>query len=94
VIQLTYLDNLSFALSVTAPIFLVMAVGWLLRRVGLIDGAFVETASELVFKVALPTLIFLNLAQLELATVLAPSQLALGLGIYLLGTWRLISPLP
>lgn len=82
---MTYLDNLSFALSVTAPIFIVMAAGWVLRRINMIDGGFVETASQLVFKVALPTLIFLNLAQLEIATVLDPGQLLFGLGATVAG---------
>lgn len=82
---MSYLENLSFALSVTAPIFLVMVTGWLLRRIRLIDADFVETASQLVFKVALPTLIFLNLAQLELTAVLHPEQLAFGLTATVLG---------
>ncbi len=82
---MTYLQNLSFALSVTGPIFIVMAAGWVLRRINLIDSGFVETASQLVFRVALPTLIFLNLAQLEIASVLDPSQLLFGLGATVAG---------
>lgn len=89
---MSYLDNLGFALSVTMPIFLVMAVGWFLRLVEIIDYAFVETGSQLVFKVALPTLIFLNLVQLELTSVFSPAQLALALGLTMAGfvlLWRL-----
>ncbi|QCF27752.1 AEC family transporter [Hydrocarboniclastica marina] len=62
-----------------------MGMGWVLRRAGLIDDAFVETASQLVFRVALPTLIFLNLSQLDLASVLDLNQLLFALGVTVLG---------
>ena len=74
-----YLSNLGFALSAVAPIFLVLAVGWVLRKVRMIDEPFVETASRLVFNVGLPSLIFVNLVTLDLNQVMMPHQLAYGL---------------
>ncbi len=73
---MTTQSNFLFALSAIAPIFLVLAVGWLLRRVQMVNDGFVETASRLVFNVGLPSLIFVNLVKLDLAQILAPRQLA------------------
>ncbi|WP_347332817.1 AEC family transporter [Marinimicrobium locisalis] len=49
-----------FSLSVTTPIFLMVALGSVLRRVGLIDETFINTASRLVFSVGLPVLLFFS----------------------------------
>lgn len=48
-----------FSVSVTAPIVLMVALGALLRRLGMIDEAFINTASRLVFTVGLPVLLFM-----------------------------------
>lgn len=88
--------NLLFAVSAIAPIFLVLAVGWFLRRVQLVDDAFVGTASKLVFNVALPSLIFVNLVKLDLQQVLHWAQLAYGLGATLVAfvvIWLASGPL-
>lgn len=61
------LGVLGFSLSVTAPIFLVLALGWWLRRIGMLDDGFVATASRLVFTVALPALLFISIAGTRLA---------------------------
>ncbi len=45
--------------NITSPIFLIILVGHLLRRTGLIDEAFITTSSRLVFTVTLPLLMFL-----------------------------------
>lgn len=48
-----------FSVSVTTPIFLMVALGAVLRRVGMIDEAFINTASRLVFTLGLPVLLFI-----------------------------------
>lgn len=55
------LDTFTFALSVTAPIFLTLLVGYGLARVGLLSESFVDDASKLVFLVTLPALLFFNI---------------------------------
>lgn len=58
-----FLGVLDFSLSVTGPIFVVLALGYGLRRGGLLDDAFVHTGSRLVFNVALPSLLFLSISR-------------------------------
>jgi len=57
-------------LDVTLPVFAMVFVGLGLKRLGWIDRAFVTTASALVFKATLPTLIFLSLIKADLAVAL------------------------
>ncbi|MGM0824940.1 MAG: AEC family transporter [Pseudomonadota bacterium] len=57
-------------LDVTLPVFAMVFVGLALKRIGWIDRAFVATASALVFKATLPTLIFLSLVKADLTVAL------------------------
>ncbi|MGP4845301.1 AEC family transporter [Marinobacter sp. 1Y8] len=81
---MSYLDNLLFALSVTAPIFLVMGTGWLLRRIGWITEDFEEVGSKLVFKLALPALILTSLVDLDLSSTVNPQHLGYGVATTLI----------
>ncbi|WP_231757463.1 AEC family transporter [Microbulbifer elongatus] len=54
-------ETFSFALAVTAPIFLTLLVGYGLARVRLLSESFVDDASKLVFLVTLPALLFFNI---------------------------------
>ncbi len=69
------LDSLSQTLETTLPVFIMVFVGMGLRRIGWIDGAFINTASALVFKATLPTLIFLSITRADLSTALNPDLL-------------------
>lgn len=60
------MDNLLFSLRVILPVFLLMALGYGLRRIRLIDGQFTKQANKLGFKVLLPTLLFYNVYQSDL----------------------------
>jgi predicted permease len=62
-------------ISVTAPVFSMLFLGVLLKRLGLIDGAFINTASALVFRGTLPTLLFLGIVQADLNAALKPALL-------------------
>lgn len=62
-------------ISVTAPVFSMLFLGVLLKRLGLIDGAFINTASALVFRGTLPTLLFLGIVKADLSTALQPALL-------------------
>lgn len=55
------MDTFAFALSVTGPIFLTLLIGYGLARRGLLTEAFVDGASQLVFLVTLPALLFFNI---------------------------------
>ena len=70
-------------LEITLPVFAMVFIGLGLRRWGLIDMAFIHTASALVFKATLPTLIFLSIIRADLDTTLNPGLL----GFYLVATF-------
>lgn len=55
-------ETWSFAFSVTMPNLLMMLLGVLLRRVGLMDDRFCDGATKLVFNLALPCLLFFSVA--------------------------------
>lgn len=69
-------------LETALPVFAMVFIGLGLRRIGWIDSAFVNTASSLVFKATLPTLIFLSILQADLETAFNPGVL----GFYFLAT--------
>ncbi len=62
-----FLTTLSFSFAVTGPIFVVVALGIWLRHIALINDAFVETGSKLVFNVALPALLFISISKTHIS---------------------------
>ena len=71
------LYELFFAtLEITLPVFAMVFIGLGLKRLGWIDQAFISTASSLVFKATMPTLIFLSIIRADLDTTLNPAMLA------------------
>lgn len=70
------IDIFARTLEVTLPVFAMVFVGLGLRRIGWIDGAFVATASTLVFKATLPALVFLSLIRADLSVALNVPMLA------------------
>lgn len=56
-----FFESLLFSFSVTGPICLLLFLGWFLKKINIINDQFIDTASKLVFKVTLPTLLFLNI---------------------------------
>jgi predicted permease len=61
-----YLSILSDTLIVTGPIFLIVLLGLVLRRIGFIDDHFNQIASRLVFSICLPVLLFTTISQIDL----------------------------
>lgn len=56
------MEHLLFSVNATLPIFLVMAVGWCLRRMNLMDGSFVDKLNAINYKLTLPVLLFTDMA--------------------------------
>ncbi len=54
-----------FTLSVVAPVFLIVGLGYGLKTLDIIDRNFVSVASKIVFVVSLPLLIFLELSAVD-----------------------------
>ena len=60
------MENLVFSINATLPVFLVMAIGWGLRRLGFLPPAFCTAADKLVFKVTLPVMLLCDMASVDL----------------------------
>ena len=56
------MDSFIYSINSTVPIFLVMILGWVIKRLGIIDDNFASKANKYVFKVALPVLLFRDLS--------------------------------
>lgn len=54
-----------FALTITAPIFTILGLGIIFKRIGLITEDFARVGAELVFKVTLPCLLFVKLVETD-----------------------------
>jgi len=67
-------------LEITLPVFLMVFLGLGLKRLGWIDSHFITTASMLVFKVTMPTLLFLSIIQADLDRALQPKLIGYFVG--------------
>ena len=61
------MENLIFSLNATVPIFTLMVLGYLFRKIGLIDEKAAAWMNKFVFKAALPVLVFKDLADQDFA---------------------------
>ncbi|WP_305767084.1 AEC family transporter [Candidatus Epulonipiscium viviparus] len=52
------LTNFIVSLNAIAPLFILIAIGYILKRIGKVDEAFVKQANYIVFKVSLPMTLF------------------------------------
>lgn len=59
------MESLIFAVNATMPIVFVVAIGYLLKRIGLMTADFAAKANKLVFRVFLPAMLFLNVYKIE-----------------------------
>lgn len=63
------MESLLLSLNVTLPIFIMMAVGYLLRTLKLMDDHFIRQMNQLNFRVFLPLQIFKNLYTTDAAAI-------------------------
>ena len=56
------MEDLIFCLNATVPVFLLMIMGYIFRKTGLFNDNFVKIMNKFVFNVALPVLVFQDLA--------------------------------
>ncbi|MBJ9976191.1 AEC family transporter [Pseudomonas sp. S75] len=69
-------------LNITAPVFAMLFLGVLLRRIHLIDDNFIRVASSLVFNVCMPALLFLGIYHADLSAAVKPGVI----GYFILST--------
>lgn len=92
------LSTLGFALQAIAPVCIIVAIGWLLRRTSYLNPGFLDETSRLVYDIALPAFLFFSLAGKELSPdqhlpliLLASISLALVFVLVWLGAKRWIA---
>lgn len=56
------MENLIFSLNATIPIFLLMVLGYVFKRMRVFDEAFASKMNQFVFKVTLPVMLFKELS--------------------------------
>ena len=59
------LDSFVFSLNTTLPVFVVIVVGMILKRVGLFSETYASLTDKYVFKAALPVLLFKDISQMN-----------------------------
>ena len=69
-------DNILFTANIVAPVFLIIAVGFIARKRKVINEVFVDVTSKFVFQISLPVFIFLKISVLDLSQVFELSQIA------------------
>ena len=60
------MEHFIYSIHVTVPIFFVMAVGWVCRRTGMLNDAFVAAANRFNFTVTLPAMLFLDMSSVDI----------------------------
>ena len=71
-----YLSLLAETFTVTGPIFVLVLLGLILKRLDFIDDQFVVVSSRLVFSLCLPVLLFTTISDIDLASTLALNLLS------------------
>lgn len=61
-----FMENLIFSLDATLPVFLVMVAGGILGKLGFLPKEFCKAADKLTFKVTLPIMLFLDMADVDM----------------------------
>jgi predicted permease len=86
-----FLATLEFSFSITGPIFVILALGVWLRRIGMLTDGFVEAGSRLVFSAALPALLFISISKTHFDAAANFALVAFGavatLTVFLLLEW-------
>ncbi len=70
------MQNLLFSIFLVAPVFLIVALGYILKKMGMINENFVTISSKIVFNISLPALIFFEISSIDLSEVLNVSQIS------------------
>lgn len=63
------MSDLMFCLNATLPVFFIMALGYILHRIGWVSDAFASGMNSFVFRLALPVSLFTELCGVDVASV-------------------------
>lgn len=59
------MESLIFAINAVSPIIAVVAIGYFIKKAGLVNGEFTKMANKLVFRLLLPSMLFLNIYKIQ-----------------------------
>lgn len=59
------MDALFFSLNAVLPIIIMVLVGYVLKKIGLVDTDFAKKLNKIVFRVFLPVMLFLNVYKID-----------------------------
>ena len=86
------MDSFIFAINAVMPLILMVALGYILKRVGMIKTDFVKVANRLVFRVFLPSTLFLNVYKIESAADIDIAYVIYALAV-VIAVFLIIAPL-
>ena len=69
------IDNIIFTGNVVAPVFLLIALGYFVKKINVINENFVEVTSKFVYSVSLPALVFINITEIDLSEAIDFNQI-------------------
>lgn len=69
------IDNIIFTADTIAPVFIIIALGYICKRLKIINENFVEITSKFVFNISLPVFIFLKVIDLDLCNAFATNMI-------------------
>lgn len=59
------LGSFGYAFNAVMPVVVLIALGYVLKRIGMFNDVFLKTANRMVFRVALPALLFCNVYSIQ-----------------------------
>ena len=59
------MDSLIFAFEAVTPIILMVAIGYLIKRIGFLTADMAKIINKLVFRIFLPSMLFLNVYKID-----------------------------
>ncbi|MEJ2613997.1 MAG: AEC family transporter [Ignavibacteriaceae bacterium] len=90
------MHNLILILGLVCPVFLIIALGYFLKRLGTINDNFINLSTKIVFNVSLPALIFTEVSKVPLDKVFDIKMVVFvysGILISFMAVWLISVPL-
>ncbi len=82
-------SNFLFVLNAVLPVFLLIAIGLILKQRRVISDVFVKEASDITFKIALPAMLFQSMATADFHKILSPKLIGMTIIIPII-VWALL----
>ena len=71
------MEHLLFSVNLVLPLFLLLAIGYFLRIIKIIDDVFVDKVSAFVYKFAMPVMLFYNIYKSDIRASFSPRIICL-----------------